>query len=697
MMDGTLVPGFMIEEYKYISSKHHRMIGVGSTGKGWSAFAIENIGKRGENLTIAVLSMNRSSLTIRLMQSIAEKIPDFSGEFLIGDNGSTETEKAALRQAMQRMPYRCRMVEFDRNYGVAGGRNRLFREVATEWIFSLDNDIYFFQNPLEKISSDIAQLGCHFLSMPLQDQDSKKISIYGGHLYVDDTGNEISVGGSSAYIECNIDVHKLYDPFLCTFVPGGASIFRKDTFFRCDGFDEGMFVGFEDSEFSMRLFQQGYKIGSCGIVSIIHDHPKPENSSDKSYEKVRFSNMKLVESARYFEKKHGIRVWNPSTEAWVNQRLWELLDEKPEETVENAPASKRPEILLVVDSPGWALDNIAKQIIKYCSDAFSFKIIYLSDVDSLAAVFFAGADSDLIHFLWRPWLVDHDADHVKNYALRWGMDREIFYQEYIKNKIVTTSVYDHLFIGNDEEDFYRSRLLFSDEKSLVKNYSVSSRILKELYDNDDRIHSKPYSIVTDGVDLELFCPQNLERFDECVSKRKLILGWAGNSLWQAEKEDFKGLHTILKPVVEELQAEGYPVELSLCDSSQKKIPHYEMPDWYAGIDLYVCPSKIEGTPNPILECMACGVPFISTCVGIVPEAAGELQSQFILKERSKAALKEKILEILAHPEWLPRLSRENLASIQNWKWHDRVRQFIPMWKEAMENKDDKTDQTDKEN
>ena len=84
MMEGTLVPGFMVEEYKYISSKHHRMIGVGSTGKRWSAYAIENIGKRGENLTIAVLSMNRSSLTIRLMQSIAKIIPDFSGEFLIG-------------------------------------------------------------------------------------------------------------------------------------------------------------------------------------------------------------------------------------------------------------------------------------------------------------------------------------------------------------------------------------------------------------------------------------------------------------------------------------------------------------------------------------------------------------------------------------------------------------------------------------
>ena len=140
---------------------------------------------------------------------------------------------------------------------------------------------------------------------------------------------------------------------------------------------------------------------------------------------------------------------------------------------------------------------------------------------------------------------------------------------------------------------------------------------------------------------------------------------------------------LLKPVVEELQSEGYPIELKLCDSNEKMIPHHEMPDWYASIDLYICMSKIEGTPNPILECMACGVPFISTYVGIVPEAAGEMQSRFILKERSKAALKEKILEILKQPELLYKISQENLKSIQNWDWCSRIRQFIPMWEEAL--------------
>ena len=146
-----------------------------------------------------------------------------------------------------------------------------------------------------------------------------------------------------------------------------------------------------------------------------------------------------------------------------------------------------------------------------------------------------------------------------------------------------------------------------------------------------------------------------------------------------EKEDFKGLHTLLKPVIDELQKEGYPIELKLCDSNIKKIPHDQMPDYYASIDLYVCMSKIEGTPNPILECCASGVPFISTNVGIVPEVAGPLQSKYILEERSKKCLKEKLIEIINNPNILAYLSEENLKSIQDWSWETRAKRFIPLW------------------
>lgn len=672
--------GWRAQEGKYITADMHRFIGVGSG----TNHLFDNIGENGVNLTIAVLSMNRSSLTIKLMRSVADCIPGFAGEFLIGDNGSTQEEKEKLRAAMAQMPFRCRMVEFDRNYGVAGGRNKLFAEVSTDWLYSLDNDIYFVANPLSQIRKDIAMLGCHYLVMPLINEKNRELFLYGGHLYAEEVNHGVSIGGGSAYVNSGTVTADDYtlDSFLCTFVPGGSSVMRKDSFFACGGYDDGMFVGFEDTEFSMRLFQGGYKIGSCGIACAIHDHPKPENQADKHYERQRFSNTKLLQSARYFEKKHGICVWNPMTEAWANQRLRELLDEgKDCDDLETAPQKRK--VLLVIDYPGWALHNIASQIVRHCSDKFEFKLLYLSDINNVSAAFFAGADCDIIHFLWRSWLVDHASEYARGYARGMGLDPDDFYQKYVASKTICTSVYDHLFL---DEDFTYTQKLFTEENTPVAAYAVSSQILKDIYDYDPRIRMKPACVITDGVDLELFQPKNLERFQNREKGQPLVIGWAGNSMWTAEKEDFKGLHTFLKPAVEQLSQEGYAIELHLCDSTVKKIPHEEMPGYYSEIDLYVCMSKHEGTPNPILEAMACGVPFVSTKVGIAPEAAGPQQSRYILEERSVECLKEKLRYILAHPEVLAQLSAENVNSIQAWNWRDRARRFCDLWTHALQEK-----------
>lgn len=182
----------------------------------------------------------------------------------------------------------------------------------------------------------------------------------------------------------------------------------------------------------------------------------------------------------------------------------------------------------------------------------------------------------------------------------------------------------------------------------------------------------------------------MQRFENRVEKN-LIIGWAGNSMWSAEKEDFKGLHTLLKPAVKELRDAGYNIELKLCDSNEKMIPHYEMPKYYSQIDVYVCVSKIEGTPNPILECMACGVPFISTNVGIVSEAAGELQSEYILEERTVSCLKEKIIQLYENQDKLKKISDENLVSIKKWDWSTKSQMFLELWKEALQKKEEKAE------
>ena len=93
-----------------------------------------NIGSSGEHLTISFLSLNRAHLAERLCRSIAKEIPEFKGEVIAIDNGSTEEELARLRGVLETMPFRWRLLEMGSNLGVGRARNRTIKYVRTPWL-----------------------------------------------------------------------------------------------------------------------------------------------------------------------------------------------------------------------------------------------------------------------------------------------------------------------------------------------------------------------------------------------------------------------------------------------------------------------------------------------------------------------------------------------------------------------------------
>lgn len=60
------------------------------------------------------------------------------------------------------------------------------------------------------------------------------------------------------------------------------------------------------------------------------------------------------------------------------------------------------------------------------------------------------------------------------------------------------------------------------------------------------------------------------------------------------------------------------------------LPLEELPAMYSGLDFYLCLSRIEGGPYPVMETMSCGVKVISTEVGIVPELVEEGRTGFLV-------------------------------------------------------------------
>lgn len=77
------------------------------------------------------------------------------------------------------------------------------------------------------------------------------------------------------------------------------------------------------------------------------------------------------------------------------------------------------------------------------------------------------------------------------------------------------------------------------------------------------------------------------------------------------------------------------------------IPHPEVSRWIAAADVLCLSSHNEGTPNVIVEALACGVPVVATRVGGVPEIVSEGVNGRLVKPGDPAEFAQVIQSVLA--------------------------------------------------
>lgn len=328
-----------------------------------------------------------------------------------------------------------------------------------------------------------------------------------------------------------------------------------------------------------------------------------------------------------------------------------------------------PRLAMLVDVHDWAFANIADQLVRHLSTDFEFVVIPVEWLGSLHRALMLCQEAELVHVFWREYLSRVDWPEFESECRALAGSTQRFLELTLNRKVMTTSIYDHLFLGAG--DVARRAAIF---RRLVDGYTVSSARLAAIYRSLPGF-PQPAMEAPDGVDLRLFhaaAPDARVRSDPS----EMVIGWVGNSRWSSDMHvDHKGLHTVLIPAIELLRSAGCHVRLELVDRADGMRPRAAMPDFYRSLDVYVCCSLHEGTPNPVLEAMACGTTVVSTDVGIVPEAFGPLQRNFILPERSASALAAALLELYRNPSLRARLAGENLGSIRSWDWALRVEPF----------------------
>lgn len=198
--------------------------------------------------------------------------------------------------------------------------------------------------------------------------------------------------------------------------------------------------------------------------------------------------------------------------------------------------------------------------------------------------------------------------------------------------VVVTGGSDVLVLGRDQS---RRRCL-SDVLHRADGVVCVSRHLKKAVEEfgvpAERVH-----VVRNGVDATRFVPGDRE-----AARRRLGLDpHAPALLFVGRMAPVKGLDVLLDAYAASrpdetgatlfLVGDG-PLRQDLADRAARlgvedrvrfvgNVTHDELATWYQAADLTVLTSCSEGSPNVLLESIACGTPFIASDVGGIPEFA----------------------------------------------------------------------------
>ena len=186
----------------------------------------------------------------------------------------------------------------------------------------------------------------------------------------------------------------------------------------------------------------------------------------------------------------------------------------------------------------------------------------------------------------------------------------------------------------------------------------------------------PVFYTPNGVDTTFFKPNMRKNIS--VSLR---VGWAGSLKNHGDK---RGYYDYILPAVESVDG----VELVTASREEFWRNQQQMREFYDNIDVYICASRTEGTPNPCLEAAACGLPLLTTYVGNMPELIENgVNGLFIKRDINDVVQKIKLMR--DNHRLLLQLSEKARERSLKWDWQIKAKNYKHMFEAILADNDQK--------
>jgi glycosyltransferase involved in cell wall biosynthesis len=179
------------------------------------------------------------------------------------------------------------------------------------------------------------------------------------------------------------------------------------------------------------------------------------------------------------------------------------------------------------------------------------------------------------------------------------------------------------FSKTDVPDFLKS--YYHDATVML----VGAKCISEIYQPFSKLNIFEANLAYDET---IFSPS---KHQDQRNLNTLTLGWTGNP-----NRSFKGFYEVILPTVEGLKEEGYAIELRTQFSGSL----HSLADFWQDIDLALIASEADAGPSMFMEASLCGVPSISTRIGMPAFVIKDGENgKFI--ERNTESLRNSLLQV----------------------------------------------------
>lgn len=249
-------------------------------------------------ISVLIVNYNTKELTLNCIRSIYQYTHNLEFEVIVIDNDSHDGSREAILEA-----FTCvKVINSGSNLGFGRANNLGAKHAVGRYLFFLNSDTVLIENSLKILLNHYQEI-----------EKNHKTGIIGAIL-VDSTNNVTSSGGGlpnvwshissnlRKLVESSYKNNDIFDSsvkfYQVGMVSGADMLIKKEVFDSVDGFDDNIFLYYEDTDLNKRLTDLGYLHYIDTSTRIIHFEGGSASMSP-------WKRMVIHESQNYFFKKHS--------------------------------------------------------------------------------------------------------------------------------------------------------------------------------------------------------------------------------------------------------------------------------------------------------------------------------------------------------------------------------------------------------